>query len=244
MKRTITVSCLILMITACNQAPTPADPSLITSGSDAWEAALNAGNIDALVALYTSDARIMPPDGQMESGRDAVRAIFAGMIDAGFSGALTTVEASVSGDIGYNVGTFELTAGGEHVDTGKFIEIWKRGDDGVWRIASDIWNSDGAMIAAAGPTHTHVMILHQVEDGDHWMAAWRGDDSRHQMFEANGAAHVHTFRNADNPNLTGLVVAVSDMDAFQTMLDSEEGRAAAAADGVDIDAMTLLMETK
>jgi ketosteroid isomerase-like protein len=243
MKKLIAVLPLILVFTGCNQAALPVDPSVITSRSDAWEAALNAADIDALVALYTSDARLLPPNGEIVSGSAAVRTEFGGMIDAGLGGELMSVEAMVSGDIGYNVGTYTLTDGDNLVDTGKFIEVWHRGDDGVWRIANDIWNSDGAM-AAEAHANIHLMILHEVEDGDRWMAAWRGEDSRHKLFTDNGAVYVHTFRSADNPNLTGLIVNVSDMDAFQAMLESDEGQAAAAADGVDMESMTVLTETK
>jgi hypothetical protein len=91
---------------------------------------------------------------------------------------------------------------------------------------------------------THLMITQEVEDADHWLAAWRGEDSRHTLFTNNGAAHVHTFQSANNPNLTGLVVAVSDMDALRVMLGSEEGLAAAAEDGVKADTLTVLTEAK
>jgi hypothetical protein len=59
-----------------------------------------------------------------------------------------------------------------------------------------------------------------------------------------GAAHVHTFQNADNPNQTGLVVAVTGMDALTTMLASDEGQAAATKDGVNFDTLVILSETK
>jgi len=95
-----------------------------------------------------------------------------------------------------------------------------------------------------GPPKTHLMITHEVDDAERWLAAWRGEDSRHDLFKANGAKHVHTFRNADNPNLVGLVVAVDDLDALNTMLGSEEGIAAAAADGVRADTITVLTEAK
>lgn len=243
MKTIISAVSIFLLLTGCNQAPPAADPSVITSRSATWQAALNAGDVDALVALYTDDSRLMPPDGPMSTGTEAVRAAFGGMIDAGLGGTLTSVEARIVGDMGHNIGTYELTSGGEVVDTGKFVEIWTRGADSEWRIASDIWNSDGAP-AAEPMEHTHLMIMHEVEDGDRWMEAWRGEDSRHELFQANGAMHVHTFRSPDNPNLTGLVVAVHDMAAIEAMLASAEGQAAAAADGVDLDDMTLLIEAK
>jgi ketosteroid isomerase-like protein len=218
-----------------------------------WEASFNAKDLDGVAALYTDDARLMPPNAEMTTGKDAVRAAFGSMIDAGLSGELTSVEAKVAGDIGYNIGTYKLMAGDDVVDTGKYMEIWHRGNDGEWYMANDTWNSD---MPAAPPKKrkkhemqgmmgmTHVMILHEVADGTHWLEAWSGEGSRRELFKANGAAHVHAFQDPDNANLTGLVVAVRDMDAFQAMLQSDEGRTAASEDGVDLDNMTVLMEAK
>lgn len=244
MKSIMALISVLLIVAACDRTQEPADPSVITSRSNAWQAALNAKDADALADLYTSDTRLMPPGEEMASGRDAARATFSDMIDAGLSGTLTSVEAKVIGDTGYNVGVYKLMTGDTLVDTGKFIEIWQRGDDGQWRIANDIWNSDGPVaVADDGESNPHMLIVHEVADGDRWMAAWRGEDSRHQLFESNGAAHVHTFRSADDPNLTALIVAVTDMDALQAMFESEEGRAAAAEDGVDMESMSVLMES-
>jgi len=245
MKKILVLVPFLLMIVACGQSAPATDPSVITSRSEIWETALNAGDIETLMTNYTSDARILPPNEKAATGTEAVRAAFGSMIDAGISGNLTSIEAAVSGDIGYNVGNYALTAGGDVVDTGKYIETWRRGADGQWRISNDIWNSDmpAAMPTGDGPK-THLLITHEVDDVEHWLAAWRGEDSRHALFKANGAAHVHTFTSADNPNLTGLVIAVKDMAALNAMLESEEGVAAAAADGVRGDTMTVLTEAK
>ena len=239
MKRLITVIPLLLILAGCNQAATPGDPSEITARSAEWDAALNAKDVDALVAMYTDDARVMSPNAAMTVGADGVRVAFGGMIDAGLSSKLTSIETSVSGDLGLNVGTYTLLAGDAVVDTGKFIETWSRGSDGVWRIANDIYNSDNP---PAGSDNEHLMIIHEVNDVDHWLAAWQGENSRREMFKANGAAHVHTFTNPDNPHQTGLVISVSDMGALVTMLESEEGLAAAEADGVRRDTLRVLTE--
>jgi ketosteroid isomerase-like protein len=219
------------------------------SRSANWEAALNAKDIDTLVSTYAKDARVMPPNEKATTGRDAVRAAFGGMIDAGLTGKLTSVDTAVSGDVGYNVGVYQLMAGDEVVDTGNYTETWRRENDGQWYMTNDIWNSDmpaapPARPMGGGPPKTHLMITHEVDDAERWLAAWRGEDSRHALFKANGAKHVHTFRNADNANLVGLVVAVDDLDALNAMLSSEEGVAAAAADGVRADTITVLTEAK
>jgi len=159
-------------------------------------------------------------------------------------------------NIAYKIGTYKVMQGDSVVDNGKFIETWLKGEDGKWRISNDIWNSNNPpatpeqpmqgehRMQGKGMGHPHMMILHEVEDAENWLAAWRGEDSRHDLFRANGAAHVHTFQSQDNPNLTGLVIAVKDMQALRDMLSSDEGRAAAAEDGVIADSMTVLEEAK
>jgi ketosteroid isomerase-like protein len=240
MKRLITLLSLALAVTACSQNAPSTDTSALEARSDAWESALNSKDVDALVSLYTDDARLLPPDGAMTSGQDGVRAAFGGMIDAGIGGETTRVETTVNGNIGYIVGTFTLVAGDELLGTGKYIETWQRGDDGLWMISNDIYNNDPS--PKPKMDMTHIMITHSVDDADRWMAAWSGPDSRKGLFKDNGAAHVHAFRSEDNPNLTGLVIAVKDMDALNAMLMSDEGMAAAAEDGVRADTMVVMTE--
>jgi len=242
MRKLIIALPLLLVAIACTQSPPPTDPSVIHARSAEWEAALNAGDIEAVVALYESDARLLPPNEEMQSGADAVRASFGAMIDAGLTGKLNSVDTQIAGDIAYNLGTYTLMAGDTVVDTGKYMETWHRGEDGQWRYSNDIWNSDVPVATAGG--NAHLVILHEVDDAEHWLAAWRGENSRHQLFEANGAAHVHTFQNADNPHLTGLLISVTDMDALNAMLSSEEGKAAAAEDGVRADTVKVLTEAE
>lgn len=246
MNKALSILVFLTFAAGCGQAP-DADPSEITARSDAWEAALNAKDIDTLVGFYTDDARVLAPNAEMTQGSGAVRSAFGAMIDAGLGGELTSIDVQVSGDIGYNVGTYSLTAGGGVVDTGKFIETWRRGGDGQWRISNDIWNSD--MPAMGHDEHesadsTHILITHEVDDAEAWLAAWRGENSRHDLFKTHGAAHVHTFVSADNPNLTGLVVNVADLDALMAMIASDEGQAAAAEDGVRMDTLLMLTEAE
>jgi uncharacterized protein (TIGR02246 family) len=242
MKKLVALLSLALVMTACGQKSPATDTTALEARSDAWESALNAKDVDALVDLYTEDARLLPPDGVMTSGRDGVRAAFGGMIDAGIGGETTRVETTVSGDIAYIVGTFSLTSGDDLLGTGKYIETWRRGADDVWLIANDIFNNDPS--SSPKMPMTHIMITHSVDNADNWSAAWSGPDSRSNLFKDNGAAHVHAFRSEDNPNLTGLVIAVEDMDALNAMLTSDEGKAAATEDGVRMDTMVLMTEVK
>ncbi|MGB3563534.1 MAG: DUF4440 domain-containing protein [Thermoanaerobaculia bacterium] len=227
---------MMVVVVACAPPASHESPELATRG-DAWEQNLNAGDLDGLVALYTEDARLLPPNAEMAQGRDAVRETFGGMIDAGLTASLATTEAVVAGDIGYRIGTYSLTApDGSTVDRGKFIDTWRQ-VGGEWVINTDIWNSD---LPAGGPTGTTLAITHEVADPERWLAAWQGPESRHALFAEHGAPHVRVFQSPDNPNLTGLLVDVADMEAFQAMLASPEGEAAAVEDTVDFATLRVL----
>jgi uncharacterized protein (TIGR02246 family) len=245
MKTISSILLAALVLAGCTQAPPPVDLGVIVARSEAWETAVNAGDMDALVELYAADARLMPPNGETVIGHDGVRAVFGPFLDAGLTVQLTSVETQAVGDGAYNVGTYVVSDGDQVVDTGKYVETWAQAEDGAWRYTNDIWNSDLPVpTPEEADVGMEVMIVHEVADGDHWMDAWRGESGRRQLFLANGATKVETFRSAVDPNLTGLVVRISDMDAFNAMLASDEGAAAAAADGVDLNNMEMLIKTE
>jgi uncharacterized protein (TIGR02246 family) len=233
------VLALMFAVTAC--APQAADQSAeLAALADNWETALNAGDLDGIVALYTEDCVLMPPNAEMAKGHDGARASFAGMIDAGLSGDLNTVAVAAAGDIGYRTGTYSLlTPDGTVVDQGKYTDTWRK-VSGEWKIASDIWNSDLAPFAGA----TTIAITHDVKDADRWLAAWLGENSRRDMFAQHGVANVRVFQNPDKPTEIGLLVDLTDMEAFSAFLNSDEGAAAKAEDGVIDKGMRVYTEVK
>jgi ketosteroid isomerase-like protein len=232
---------LVLAAVAMACAPQAADQSAeLAALADDWEVALNAGDLDGIVTLYTEDCVLMPPNAEMATGHAAARTSFGGMIDAGLSGDLNTVSVAAAGDIGYRTGTYSLqTADGTVVDRGKYTDTWRK-VGGEWKITSDIWNSDLAPFAGA----TTIVINHDVKDADHWLAAWTGEDSRHDMFAEHGVANVRVFQNPDKSNQIGLLVDVADMEAFHAFLNSEEGAKAKAEDGVIDKGMRTYVEVK
>lgn len=236
---------LPFLLSGCEPPATSTDSTLLVSYTEAWEDALNRGDIDTLLDFYTRTARVLPPNRDLATGSEAVRAEFGAMIEAGLVGNVTSVEARTAGDIGYNVGLYTLgTADGESVDRGKFVEIWRLEDDGRWRISNDIYNSDLPAHSESEQPHTTVTLIHEVDDPALWLAAWRGDGGRRADFKRNGARHVHVFQDDANPNLTGLVVAVDDMGAFQAFLESDKGAALAEQDGVRMDTLRSFTEVR
>jgi ketosteroid isomerase-like protein len=230
----------VIVAAAACYPPAAQDSSELAAMADAWETALNSGDVDAIVALYTEDCRIMPPNAPPAEGHAAVREIFGGMIDAGLKGDLETVEAMVAGDLGYRVGTYTLMAAeGMEIDRGKYIEVWRQ-VGGEWKITSDIWNSD----LPGGSGGTTVSITHEVDDAARWLAAFEGADSRREMFAQHGATNVRVFQSVDNPNLTGLLIDIADMQAFQAFMDSPEATRSKAEDGVRDPTLRVFTEVK
>ena len=59
--------------------------------------------------------------------------------------ATTLVEVARSGDIAYEYGTYESTTpskkGAPKVEKGKYVTVWKKQDNGMWKVVADIYNS-------------------------------------------------------------------------------------------------------
>lgn len=140
MKKITALLPLVLILSACGQQA--GDGAAFTPRASEWQAAMNAGDVEGIAALYAEDARVMPPNLETMTGKDAVRAAFGAMIEAGQSVELTAVEHRSGGDIAYVVGNYRLKQGDAVVDHGKYIETWQRKADGEWLMNNDIWNSD------------------------------------------------------------------------------------------------------
>jgi len=235
------IGALVLALAVTVLACAPQDQSAeFAAAVGGWQAAYDSKDLDALAAVYTEDCVLMPPNAELAEGQAAARASFGEMIDAGLTGELNTMVAIAAGGVGYHAGTYTLQApDGTVVDRGKFMEGWKK-VGGEWKIANDIWNSDLAPFAGA----TTITITHDVKDGDHWLAAWQGENSRHSDFAQHGVANVRVFQNSEMQNQVGLVIDVADMEAFHAFLNSEEGANARAEDGVKDKGMRMYLEVK
>lgn len=144
----------VAALAACQPAgPLPqADIAAIQATSDSFAAYLKAGNHEALAALYTEDAVLMPPNERAVTGRAAIRAwMEAFPPPTEFSLAHDAVEGR--GDLAYVRGRYQMKLGieGSPVDSGKYIEIRKKGADGMWRLSVDIFNSNLPPMAAPPP---------------------------------------------------------------------------------------------
>jgi uncharacterized protein (TIGR02246 family) len=125
----------------------------IEAANKNFQEAFNRGDAGAVARMYTPDGAVLPPDAKRADGREAIQQFWQSAIDAGLRElSLRSIEVEEAGDTAYEVGTATLKAqmaGGTTVAMSlKYIVIWRRGADDVWRLHRDIWNANPAATAA------------------------------------------------------------------------------------------------
>jgi uncharacterized protein (TIGR02246 family) len=141
----------VIVLLGCAQTArrenTQADIDALKQVREREIASLRDGRPDSLVAVFTTDAVLLPPGEPEVSGSDAIRRWARGMLDQfTIKGGYTGSDVNVVGDwaIERYTGTMSVTPkkGGASVeDRLRGIHIYRRQSDGSWRIAQDIWNS-------------------------------------------------------------------------------------------------------
>lgn len=172
MTKWLLILALALPIAACSEAGEQAGTTeevvvdaaaveqTIRTAADAYEQAALAGDIEGLSAPYADDATMLAPGMPKQEGIEAIRAAYGQMYSVGapttFSLESETIVVAEGGDQAYEAGTFSSSYNGPDgtpmTDTGKYVAIWKPTAEGTWKIALDIWNSDGAPVAATVTT--------------------------------------------------------------------------------------------
>lgn len=126
-----------------------ADLDGIRAADSAFVAAANAGDVDAIVAVYASDAALLPPNLPPQKGQGAIRGFWGGFLKAytvKFELQSDTIEGR--GDLAYNMGQYRFSAVPKAknqpgvADEGKFLEVLKRQPDGKWRYVADMYSSN------------------------------------------------------------------------------------------------------
>ncbi len=133
-----------------------ADEAAIRAQSRDWEKAFSAGDAKAVAALYAEDALLLPPGAPGARGRAAILAFFIKDIAQSKAAGVVLVvnpktDVGVSGDIGWESGTYTATVKGAVVESGKFLSV-SRKKNGKWLYLRDTWNADAAPPAAAQAT--------------------------------------------------------------------------------------------
>ena len=114
----------------------------IRSKNEQLMAAFRAHDAAAVAAMYSGEARLLPPGAELVSGANKIEAFWADAIRAGLTELkLDTIDVDlIGGYTAVETGRFTMYAGRTTADRGKYMVIW-RNEDGQWRAYRDIWNS-------------------------------------------------------------------------------------------------------
>jgi ketosteroid isomerase-like protein len=116
----------------------------IIKASERFSAYYMNSDIDGLVSIYTSDAKILPPGADIISGHDAIKKRWTlpdGVTILHHKSIPEEIEVmgSTAYDVGYYEGRTKKVNGEEESWRGKYVIVWKK-EGGDWKMYLDIWN--------------------------------------------------------------------------------------------------------
>jgi uncharacterized protein (TIGR02246 family) len=123
-----------------------ADTAAIETIQQRFAAAFLRRDFEALAALYTEDAVLMPPNAPAVQGRAAVKAWMAAFPTiTGLTISIDRIEGRA--DLAYVRGAYTMTLRPEGAEApvtvrGKYMEIRRRQSSGEWLLEADMFNSD------------------------------------------------------------------------------------------------------
>ena len=126
-----------------------ADQQAIQDTNAQWLRLIKDGNAAAVAQLYLPDGAIMPPGAPKAQGPKAIEKVWSGLIATpgfGLTFKADDITVSSAGDMALDRGTYRLETGSPSAptqDVGKYVVVWRK-IEGKWKVAADIFNSDGA----------------------------------------------------------------------------------------------------
>ncbi len=113
--------------------------------------------VEAFVSVFADGGRFLPPEAPEAHSREDIQKSASGLFSLpGFSISWSPnfVGVAQAGDLGYSIGTFELTVddaeGNPVTRNGKYTTVWKKQEDGEWKIVSDTFNFNSPIPTSGG----------------------------------------------------------------------------------------------
>lgn len=101
--------------------------------------------IGAAFEFFTTPESVhLPAAGPVDRGNQAIAEAMSGPPGATLNWRPESAEVATSGDFGFTYGTYEYRIpnpqGAPLVNTGRYLTVWRRRNDGAWKVAVDIGN--------------------------------------------------------------------------------------------------------
>jgi uncharacterized protein (TIGR02246 family) len=149
MQRTVVLASAVLAAISLAAAADTSkeDEAAIKAASAGWISAYNAGDANAIMAVYTDDAVVMAPGAPVAKGASAIKQLIEKQVASTRASGITLVlggthDVAVSGELGWDSGNYTVRdKAGTTVDSGSYLAAWKK-TGGKWKIVRDMWNSD------------------------------------------------------------------------------------------------------
>jgi ketosteroid isomerase-like protein len=131
--------------------------SFITKTNQEMMDLIKSGNYNALDKYYDANAVSLPNYRAKESGYKLILNNNLGRQKGGYEildGQKTTTELIVGEDMMVDIGTYTMTMTfpgltEPKVDNGKYLNVWKKNQEGAWKLVAETWNADKSPNAPA-----------------------------------------------------------------------------------------------
>ncbi len=140
---------LIPLLGALLSAPAMANEydahNAIKASNLSFEYALNTGNADALIGLYTTDAVLLPPTDETLTMPAAIREFWQAALNDGLHNVkLANFDTRIEGDTAYQAAIWSAETSAANGSTthigGNMVNIFSRQADGSWKPRLQSWN--------------------------------------------------------------------------------------------------------
>ncbi|HVU31720.1 MAG TPA: SgcJ/EcaC family oxidoreductase [Sphingomicrobium sp.] len=122
-----------------------------------WNQEFKSKDTEGLASHYSDDAYFVAPGMKPADGSTEIRKIFANAsTDPAFSVQFSSDKIDVSGDLAYARGKFtekftDRKTGKVMTDSGSYLTVYKKQDDGSWKVVADFTVPDPDSLKAVPP---------------------------------------------------------------------------------------------
>ena len=135
-----------LPLAAAPQKSDAARTALLQTDTEWAKFAAAGKDIEKIVSYWSDDAIVYPPRASAISGKAAIRGFVSQSLKTPFfsiSWKPAQAIVSESGDLGYTMGTNEITSADAQGKVtrvqGRYLTVWRR-TGGAWKCVVDFWN--------------------------------------------------------------------------------------------------------